>query len=375
MKYEIRNQRYTINDDLSSNALVVGFVKKVTIEEMLNNLDSIKKLVPILTSVLSKDKDGYFFDVEKEGWSYTIEQCANVNSWLTKQFNSPLNLEKGEFLRLAVYKENTLLIFAHNIISDSRGLVNFAKAILLGVDNYIFDYKSEEKKEINFLTKLKAKKFKKLDDTDSVDNQVTKVKVKKVSLKSDIVFMLCSSNGVSLLSFFIAIALSLNKVERKSLMIPFCYKEFNDIVLVNDSANIKFKRGLEPRLKFYENCREIDKLFNSFVKRKPYLKRSEVLKRVSEKVIDKPFSNKTYNKFLSSDLYFDVIPTIEEDEILTTMSFYPSSSFVPNSFGISVIDDKITICSVLHDQEGEEFYKMYQQTINLLAKNADYKFT
>lgn len=372
MKYEIKNQRYTLNDNLCVNALVVGFSKKISIDEMLKNLHSIKETVPLLRSVLEEDASGYFFSETDEGFDYKIEECTNVNSWLSKQYNNPLKMEVGEFLRLAVYNQTTLVIFAHNIISDSRGLVNFAKAILLGTDNYTFIYDEEKQVKLNFLNQLRINKYKKLKSDTEVNTNIDKIKIKKISLKSDIVFSLCSSQGVSILSFFITVALSLSKAIRKELMIPFCAKEEDNIILVNNSLPIKFKRGLEPRLSFYDNCSQLDKLLKSFLKRRPYLIRSEILKNISPALIDKPLTNEKYYKFLHSDMYFDVLPTIEEDEILKTMSFYPSSSYISNGFGVSIIDDKITICSVLHNKEGEELFSAYHKTINLLSKNADF---
>ncbi len=371
MKYEIKNHRYTISDNLAANALVVGFSKKIELKEIESNFAEVKKLIPLLNTCLDFKDNTYFFNEDFEGYNYNIDQCSNINAWLNKQYNNPLDLEKGEFLRIALYNNTNLVIFAHTIISDSRGLVNFAKALILGTENFDFIYTQDDDAKVNFINKLRVKKYKKLVEEELLEIDVEKIKIKKITLKSNLIFNLCSSNGVSLLSFFITVALSLSKSVRKEICIPFCSKLQDNIVLVNDSSHIKFKRGLEPRLSFYDNCRQLDKLFKSFVKYKPYLLRNSFLNNVSDKVIDKPFSNKTYSKLLHSDLFFDAIPTIENDEILTTMSFYPSTSFISNSFGVSIIDDKITICSILHDKDGEQLFTSYQQTINLLSKNAD----
>jgi hypothetical protein len=371
MKYEIKNHRYTISDNLAANALVVGFSKKIELKEIVSNFSAVKQLIPLLNTYLDFKDNTYFFNEEFDGFDYTIDQCSNINAWLTKQYNTPLNLEKGEFLRIALYNNTNLVIFAHTIISDSRGLVNLAKALILGVENFDFIYTQDDDAKVNFINKLRVKKYKKLEEEETVRNNIEKIKIKKITLKSNLIFNLCSSNGVSLLSFFVTVALSLSKSVRKEICIPFCSKTQDNIVLVNDSSNIKFKRGLEPRLSFYDNCSQLDKLFKNFVKYKPYLLRNSFLNNISPKVIDKPFSNKTYAKLLHSDLLFDALPTVENDEILTTMSFYPSSSFISNSFGVSIIDGKITICSILHDKEGEQLFSSYQQTINLLSKNAD----
>jgi hypothetical protein len=200
-----------------------------------------------------------------------------------------------------------------------------------------------------------------------------KIKVKKISLKSDIVFTLCSSEGVSLLSFFITVALSLSKAVRKNIMIPFCSKLNEDLILVNDTYNIKFKRGLEPRLSFYDNCAEIDKLLKTFLKNKPFVLRNAILNTIPTKLIDNPLKSESVYKFLTSDMLFDVVPTIEEDSIIKSLSFYPSNTFIKNSFGITVVDDKVTICSIIHDKEGEELFASYQKTVNLLSNNADIK--
>ncbi|MCY1151425.1 MAG: hypothetical protein PQJ45_02975 [Sphaerochaetaceae bacterium] len=371
MKYEIKNHRYTISDNLAANALVVGFSKKIELLELESNLAAVKQLIPLLNTHLDFKDNTYFFNEDFDGFNYKIDQCSNINAWLTKQYNNPLDLENGEFLRIALYNNSTLIIFAHTIISDSRGLVNLAKALILGVDDFEFIYTQDDDAKVNFINKLRVRKYKKLEQEQTEIESVGKIKIKKITLKSNLIFNLCSSNGVSLLSFFITVALSLSKSVRKEICIPFCSKTQDNIVLVNDSSNIKFKRGLEPRLSFYDNCSQLDKLFKSFIKYKPYLLRNSFLNNISPKVIDNPFSNKTYAKLLHSDLLFDALPTVENDKILTTMSFYPSSSFISNSFGVSIIDDKITICSILHDKEGEQLFSSYQQTINLLSKNAD----
>ncbi len=372
MKYRINSQRYSINDSLGASALVVGFAKKITIDEILSNFKDIRKIVPILNSCLRKKENIYYFDEDCAGYDYQIEDCSSVNPWLLKQYKLPLDLDNGEYLRIALSNDNTLIIYAHNIVSDSRGLVNFAKALLLGTKDFDFEYCEDIENKTNFLNMLSTNKYKKLKPTKALCNEIDKVKIKKVTLKSEIAFAICGSQGVSLLSFFVTVALSLSKVTRRSIVIPFCSKKQDNIILVNESSNIKFKRGLEPRLSFYENCTEIDKLFKSFLKRKPFLLRNEILNKISPSVIDKPFENEVYNKFLTSELFFDVLPTITEDEILTNLSYYPSSSFCSNSFGISVIDDKVTICSIIHNKEGEDLFAAYQQTINLLAKNADF---
>lgn len=372
MRYQLKNQIYSLNDNLSASALVVGFAKKVTIDELLSNLNLIKEKVPILNSKLVKsDESEYFFDDSIMGFDYKIENCENVNKWITTQYNIPLDLYNGEFLRLAINNQDTLVIFAHQIISDSRGLINFAKALLSSPENYDFEYCDYEEKKINFIAQLKANKLKKIVEEEPIKLDLDKIKVKKISLKSSIVYSLCSGHGISLLSFFVTVALSLSKAVRKDLVIPFCKKENENSMLSNGTSLIKFKRGLEPRLSFYDNCAEIDKLLKSFLKRQPHLTRDAILNQIPNDMKAKSLNNEHYFKFLSSDMLFDVLPTIDNDEVLTTLSYYPSSSFIENSFGISIIDDKVTICTILHDAKSQDLFNDYQKTINLISKNSD----
>ena len=84
-----------------------------------------------------------------------------------------------------------------------------------------------------------------------------------------------------------------------------------------------------------------------------------------------PAKNKDYLKLIQSDLYIDLLPSIDEDDIINTLQFYPSSSYFDNGFGITMVDDKINICSILHDSDSEKFYSDYQKTMNLISKKAD----
>jgi len=373
MKYELKNQRYTINDNLAANVLVVGFATKISKSELITNFSKIRDMVPLLNSKLVVTDNNCYFESNDINFEYTVEECENINNWINNQYNTPLKMSAGEFLRIALFKDNTLIVFAHNIISDSRGLVNFAKAIYQGTENFTFKYCEDQVAKIRFLDQIKVNKYKNPKQTSVEGLPLGKIKVKKISLKSDIVFTLCSSEGVSLLSFFISVALSLSKAVRKNIMIPFCSKLNEDIILVNDTYNIKFKRGLEPRLSFYDNCAEIDKLLKSFLKNKPFVLRNAILNTIPTELIDNPLKSESIFKFLTSDMLFDVVPTIEEDSIVKSLSFYPSNTFIKNSFGITVVDDKVTICSIVHDKDGEELFASYQKTINLLSKNADIK--
>lgn len=373
MKYELKNQRYTINDNLAANVLVVEFATKINKLDLLTNFNKIREMVPLLNSKLIVTEENCYFESNQINFEYDIEDCENINNWINKQYNNPLRMSDGEFLRIALFKDNTLVVFAHNILSDSRGLVNFSKAIYAGPENFTFAYCEDQVSKIKFLEQIKVNKYKNLKESSVKDIPIEKIKIKKISLKSDIVFTLCSSEGVSLLSFFITVALSLSKSVRKNIMIPFCSKLSENIILVNDTSNIKFKRGLEPRLSFYDNCAEIDKLLKGFLKNKPFILRNAILNTISTKFIDNPITNESVIKFISSDMLFDIIPTIEEDNIIKSLSFYPSNTYIKNNFGITVVDDKVTICSIIHDKDGEELFASYQKTVNLLSKNASIK--
>lgn len=374
MKYELKNQIYSINDALSTNILVVGFATKISGNQILENLKKIKEFNPILSSQLVESNGNYYFDTDNGNFEYKIDNCDNVNTWISTQLKNPLDLFNGEFIRLAINNENTLIIMGHAIISDSRGLVNFAKALLQNPQQFDFSYNQDINKKLNFLNAIKANEFKRLKTSNQIELNNSKIKVKKISLKSKLVYSLCAGAGVSTLSFFLTVALSLNKTSRKSIQIPFCIKDNENDILINDTYNIKFKRGMEPRLSFYDNAGEIDKLFKSILKRKPYLSRNEIIKSVPNELKPFPTKNEKYLNYIKSEMFFDVLPSIDDDKLIRTLQYYPSSSFVTNGFGISIVDDTITICSIIHDDDGENFFKDYQKTINLISKNADLAF-
>lgn len=371
MKYELKNEIYSINDNLAVNTLVVGFATKISTDEILLNLNNIKELVPLLTMKLVENNSNYYFESTSNPFDYKLDICDNVNTWIVNQFKKPLDIFNGEFLRLALYNENSLVVFAHSIITDSRGLINFAKALLIGADSFDYKYTENKNEKLNLINKLKANRLKKLECCDEVQETQTKLKVKKIGMKSNIVYSLCGGAGISTLSFFLTIALSLNKTVRKSIKIPFCIKAADNDILVNDTYNIKFKRGLEPRLSFYDNAGEIDKLFKSYIKKQPYLQQNKILNQVPSNLKAYPTKNIEYLKYLQSELYLDVLPSVDDDEIIRTMQYYPSSSFYNNGFGICLVDDKITICSILHNEESEKLFSEYQRTINLISKNSD----
>jgi len=371
MKYEIKNQLYSIKDTLSTNTLVIGTTNKIYEKTILDNLNNLIINIPILSSKLIIENNSYYFEQMNNPFSYQIEDCQNINSWINSQLNKPLDILNGEFIRLAIYKETTLIIYAHSLISDSRGLLNFSKALLSKDYSYSYKYCNNEKVKINFLKKLKANNVKKYKIVENIDKKNIKIKVKKLSLNAPLIYSLCAGAGISTLSFFLTVALSLNKTDRKTIKIPYCVKESDTDVLVNDSFIIKFKRGLEPRLSFYDNAGEIDKQFKSFVKNKPYLIQNELVNLAINELKLEPAKNKDYLKLIQSDLYIDLLPSIDEDDIINTLQFYPSSSYFDNGFGITMVDDKINICSILHDSDSEKFYSDYQKTMNLISKKAD----
>ncbi len=371
MKYEIKNQLYSINDTLSVNTLVIGTKSKISENSILENLNNTISNIPLLSSKLNEKNNNYYFEKMTKHYSFKVEECQNINSWISNQLNKPLDLFNGEFLRLAIYKEASLIIFAHTLISDSRGLINFAKALLSKDYSYSFKYCENKQAKINFLKKIKANSIKNLKVIENIKQDTNKIKVKKISLNAPLVYSLCAGAGISTLSFFLTVALSLNKTDRKTIKIPYCVKDSDTDVLVNDSYIIKFKRGLEPRLSFYDNAGEIDKQFKSFVKNKPYLVQNEILNLAINELKLNPKKNNDYLKLIHSDIYIDLLPSIDEDDIINTLQFYPSSSYFDNGFGITMVDDKINICSILHDSDSEKFYSDYQKTMNLISKKAD----
>lgn len=371
MKNEIKNQLYSINDSIAANALVVGVTTKITSAKILENLNKIINDIPLLSSKLIEDNNNFYFDFNENNLPIAIDNCDNINSWINSQYNKPLDIYNGEFLRLAIYKETSLIIFAHELLSDSRGLVNFAKALLSEDFAYTYQYSENKEVKLNILNKIKANSIKKLKVENAEEKKENKIKVKKLSINSPLVYSLCAGAGISTLSFFLTVALSLNKTARKSIKIPYCVKESDTDVLVNNSYIIKFKRGLEPRLSFYDNAGEIDKQFKSFIKNKPFLQQNALLDLASNDIKLNPLKNKEYLKLIESDIYLDLLPSIDEDEFINTLQFYPSSSYYSNGFGITMVDDKINICSILHDSDSEKFFADYQKTMNLISKKAD----
>jgi hypothetical protein len=375
MKYEIKLNRNTLKDGLCANALSVGFKGKRSFEDINKRLVKVLKSNPLTCSKVVIENDVACFksiDIPYINFE-EIKQSDKV--WITKQYSIPLKMDEGELIRFALVGENTFVIYFHPLLSDSRGIVNFARNVL-SVDEVLetpFYFPEIKDVKLSIIDKsvrnslLKAKK-------DKVEKDIDAIKLKSVSLKSDIIFRICSGESVTMLSFFITTAISLNKTKRKKITIPYCRKENYEDQLINDSTIFSFKRGFEPRLSFYENAGEIDKLFESIITKKTYAKRAEILKDVPLEFLEKPEERKKILQYLESDLQFDILPTVDEDDVLNTLSFFPSSSFVKNNFGISAVGDRITISTVLHNKEGEDYFSDFSKTINLLSKEAAKRF-
>lgn len=375
MKYEIKLNRNTLKDGLSANALSVGFKGKRTFEDIKERLGKILKSYPLTCSKVIMDQYGASFQSIDTPFVNLIEANQSDKVWITKQYSIPLKIDEGELIRFALLGENTFVIYYHPLLSDSRGIINFARAVLSEdeFDGAQFYFPETKDIKLSLIDKAHKKSLEKAKE-DKIDIDINPVRLKSVSLKSDIIFRICSGERVTMLSFFIVTALSLNKTARKKLTIPYCRKDNYEDFLINDSTFFSFKRGFEPRLSFYENAGEIDKLFESIISKQSYEKRAAILKDVPFKYFDNPEARKKLYNYLESDLQFDILPTINEDELINTLVFYPSSSYVKNNFGISAIDDRITISTVLHNKEGEDFFSDFYKTINLLSKVAAKKF-
>lgn len=375
MKYEINLNKDTLDDELSANVVSIGFKGKRSFDSLKERLIAILKNNPLTSSkVVIENNKAYFESIKIPYVNFEqVKQSEKV--WITNQYSIPFKMEEGELIRFALIGENIFVIYYHPLLSDSRGIVNFAKNILSDQEISTTPFYSPKVDDVKLsifdknLKKslLKAKK-------DNVERNIDSVKLKSVSLKSDIVFRICSGERVTMLAFFVATALSLKKTQRKKITIPYCRKENNEDQLINDSTIFSFKRGFEPRLSFYENAGEIDKYFESIISKKSYDKRSSIIKDIPLEYLKDPSLRKKIHSFISSDLQFDILPTIDEDDFINTLSFYPSSSNVKNNFGISAVGDRITISTVVHDKESEQFFSDFSKTINLLSKEAAKRF-
>lgn len=375
MSTELKNFKSDIVDKLAVNALSVGFSGKLSYDEIKKNLTKILKQIPLTCSRLVDKKGFYSLEPIDSPFINFSQTKLSEKVWISRQMEKPFDMFNGEFIRFGLLGDNNLIIYAHPIISDSRGLIALAKAILdkdYEYNSESFYFPSIEDTKLSLLNKIKFNKLKKISKNEEKD-QCKSVRVKTVSLKSDIIYALCSSEGVSMLSFFIITALSLSKVDRKKINIPFCKKDNFDDLLINDSPIFSFKRGLEPRLSFYDNCEQLDKYLVSVKSKKPYEQRKLLLSLLSDEN-NNPFMNENLFKYLFANMQFDILPQLNEDSVVKTMNFYNSSSFTSTSFGICAVDDRITISAILHDDEGEKLFSDYQATVNLLAKNASKKF-
>jgi len=375
MKYEIKLNRYTLKDGLSANALSVGFKGKRTFEDIKERLIKILKSYPLTCSKVVIENDGAFFESIDTPYVNLVEVTQSDKVWITKQYSIPLKINEGELIRFALVGENSFVVYYHPLLSDSRGILNFAKNVLSEDEVYDVPFYFPEIKDVKLsLVDKGVKKSLVKAKEDKIENEIDSVKLKSVSLKSDIIFRICSGESVTMLSFFIATAISLNKTTRKKITIPYCRKDNYEDQLINDSTVFSFKRGFEPRLSFYENAGEIDKLFESIISKKSYEKRAAILEEVPLNYFDNPGLRKKLFHFLESDFQFDILPTLDEDEIINTLSFYPSSSYVKNNFGISAVNERLTISTVLHDKVGDDFFSDFSKTINLLSKEAAKRF-
>lgn len=379
MSYEIKLNRFTLKDELAANALSIGFKGKKTFEEIRANIEIALSQNPLTCSkVVLNDGVPYFEKIDRPNINFeAVTQTDKV--WITKQYSKPLNIGEGELLRFALVGENTFVIYYHPILSDSRGMVTFARRIISGdlessTDFYFPEIKDTKLSLIDKQVKRSLEKAKNTDVVFDEETEFSSIKLKSVSLKSDIVYRICSAENITMLSFFITTALSLNKTKRKKLLIPYCRKNNNEDSLINDSVLFSFKRGFEPRLSFYDNGGEIDKLFESIIIKKSYEKREAILEGISQENLNDPTKIQKLYDFLHADLMFDVLTSIDEDDIINTMNYYPSSSYVTNNFGISAVGGRLIISTVLHNKEGEDFFGIFSTTINLLAKEAAKRF-
>jgi hypothetical protein len=375
MKYEIKLNRNTLKDGLSANAISVGFKGKRTFEDIKEKLVKILKSYPLTCSKVVIEKDVASFQSIDTPYVNIIEDNQSDKIWITKQYGIPLKMDEGELIRFALLGENTFVVYYHPLLSDSRGILNFAKNVLSEdqFEESPFYFPEIKDVKLSIIDKATKQSLVKAKE-NKIEIDINPVKLKSVSLKSDIIFRICSGERVTMLSFFIVTALSLNKTTRKKLSIPYCRKDNYEDQLINDSTVFSFKRGFEPRLSFYENAGEIDKLFESIISKKSYEKRAAILQDVPLKYFDNPEARKKILNYLESDLQFDILPTLNEDELINTLGFYPSSSYIINNFGICAVDDRITISTVLHNKVGEEFFSDFTKTINLLSKEAAKRF-
>ncbi|MBK5200212.1 MAG: hypothetical protein JJE21_01620 [Spirochaetaceae bacterium] len=374
MSYEIILNRYTLGDESAANALSVGFGGSRSFDDINKNLERALSLYPLTCSTINIEKGKPYFK-KKDKPLINFERVSQSDKvWITKQIAIPFDLKNGEFLRFALAGENNFVIYAHPIISDSRGLVAFAKAVLS--KEYVsteFYFPKVDDIHLNIADKFKLRSLIRSKGINILSDKAP-LKLKSVSLKSEIIFRLCSGEKVSLLSFFITTALSLNKTKRKKIAVPYCEKDNFDDILINDSRIFAFNRGFEPRLKFYDNAGEIDKFFESIISKKSYRKNSFLFSKLSDNNLDNPIKSKKVYNYIHSDMCFDVLNTINDDDIIKTLRFYPSSSFIDNNFGICVVDNAITISTVLHNEKGEKLFNDFQSTINLLSKEAARQF-
>lgn len=372
MNYEIILNKYTLSDKSAFNALSIGFCGSKSYEKIYSNIEKALTLYPLTCSNICIE-DGKLFFEKKDKPTIKFEKISESDKvWITKQSKIPFDYINGEFLRFALSGENNLIIYAHPVISDSRGLISFGKSVLM--NEFIpteFYFPNINDAHLNLLDNLKIGSLNNtLNNIHNTNNNEDSFKLKSICLKSDIIFRLCSRESVSLLSFFITTALSLNKTKRIKISVPICEKDNYDDILINDTRVYDFKRGFEPRLKFYDNAGEIDKLFQSIISKKKYLKKTYILSKLFANYFGDVLNNKKVCNYLHSDLSFDVLNTINDDDIIKTLSYYPSSSFVDNNFGICAVDNRITISTVLHNEKGENLFKDFQTTLNLLSKEA-----
>lgn len=374
MSYEIVLNRYTLGDEGASNALSVGFSGNKSFDDIYRNIERALSLYPLTCSTIDIKNGKPYFKINDKPFINFEKITQSDKVWISKQNLIPFDLKNGEFMRFALSKENNFIIYAHPIISDSRGLIVFAKALLS--NEYVpteFYFPKVDEVHLNLVDRFRINNLNRFKKGNNELNK-TPIKLKSVSLKSDIIFRLCSGEGVSLLSFFITTALSLNKTKRLNISVPYCEKDNFDDILINDTRVFDFNRGFEPRLKFYDNAREIDKFFESIISKKSYRKKSFILSNLSDNHLDNPMNSKKVYEYIHSDMSFDVLTTINDDDTIKTLSFYPSSSFIDNNFGICSVDNRITISTVLHNEKGEKLFDDFQSTINLLSKEAARKF-
>ncbi|MCH3916579.1 MAG: hypothetical protein LKE40_03725 [Spirochaetia bacterium] len=353
--------------------LVASYAVKLTAEEVQERLARLLASQISTKSIFAVIENRTCIRKETEKSLYEfIETTSSVHAWIKKEIEThPFDPFVGPLFRCCYNPNGRLVLMAHPLVADAPALVALAKAMVM--DDVLTDSDTFHPWPVmNKLPLLQSLKLHKIPaitcDFPQGPEHLQEIKVRSFSVDATTIFSLCSKERISVLSFFICIALSLNQGLRMKFSIPLSLRESDDTSLADLSPTFRFVRGFDHKITFYDNCRGIDRILARAFPSKQYLLRSTELSLPSLSVCADPTCSKETKTLFLDDFLIDRVSDFEIEKPFNSLEYYTSSSYVRNSFGITGNGDSLTISTIVHDKVGDSLVSSYQKTLGVVSK-------